>query len=367
MGSTQLNQPEGGDEARHPSRRISRGGEKWFAEARLGTFNVCGGMEDKVDEVYEMMEARGIDILCVNETKRKGNDITTHGSYTAYWSGVDVTERACQGVGIILSERMVNCVKGYECVSPLLGMRLKVGLRKLFVLGVYAPDMSKNISIREEFWESVRETLMICEDNEYVIMLGDFNGRVGVKRTGYESVLGTFGDVSVNENGESLLEVCMEKKLIVTNTLFCHKKIHMYTWQRGKDRSMIDFAIVDGRMKSEVVDTRVFRGNSVGTDHYMVICRISGLFKGWRHRAPVSTTPLQRIRVENLRDECVKEKYLCNLKEKFSDMSAENKEEKDFEYVWDRMKRGLVDAATEVCGISKKKNDRKRNRYLLVG
>ncbi|XP_048481496.1 uncharacterized protein LOC125489526 [Plutella xylostella] len=172
---------------------------------------------------------------------------------------------------------MVKCVKGYECVSPrLLWMRLKVGLRKLFVLGVYAPDMSKNISIREEFWESVRETLMICEDNEYVIMLGDFNGRVGVKRTGYESVLGTFGDVSVNENGESLLE---------------------------------------------------------------------------------------RIRVERLRDECVKEKYLSNLKEKNSDMSAENMEEWDFEYVWDRMKRGLVDAATEVCGISKKKNDRKGNTY----
>ncbi|CAK1588972.1 unnamed protein product, partial [Parnassius mnemosyne] len=351
-----------GDEVRHPSRPVSRRGEKWIAEARLATLNVCGAMNDKMDEVCEMMNDRGIDMLCVNETKRKGRDVTAHGIYTAYWSGVDETERACQGVGVILSERMGQCVKEYECVSPrLLWIRMKVGLKKLFVLGVYAPDMSKPTYIREQFWDMVRLVLMKCKENENIIMLGDFNGRVGVKRSGYERILGTFGDERINENGEDLLTVCVEKNLFVANTFFRHKRIHMYTWERGDDRSMIDFIIVDERMRSAVVDTRVYRGSNVGTDHYLVLCRINGLFRRWRHRTSVSTTALQRIRIERLQDEGVKEKYKCRLRQNISGLNELCMNDLELKNVWNNIKKVLVDAATEVCGVSKRTNERKSN------
>ncbi|CAK1586485.1 unnamed protein product [Parnassius mnemosyne] len=103
-----------------------------------------------------MMNDRGIDVLCVNETKRKGRDVTAHGMYTAYWSGVDETERACQGVGVILSERMGQCVKEYECVSPrLLWIRMKVGLKKLFVIQVYAPTSTHNNEEVEKMHEDI--------------------------------------------------------------------------------------------------------------------------------------------------------------------------------------------------------------------
>ncbi|CAK1594622.1 unnamed protein product, partial [Parnassius mnemosyne] len=315
-----------------------------------------------MDEVCEMMNDRGIDVLCVNETKRKGRDVTAHGMYTAYWSGVDETERACQGVGVILSERMGQCVKEYECVSPrLLWMRMKVGLKKLFVLGVYAPDMSKPTYIREQFWDMVRLVLMKCKENENIIMLGDFNVRVGAKRSGYERILGTFGDERINENGEDLLTVCVKKNLFVANTFFRHKRIHMYTWERGDDRSMIDFIIVDERMRSAVVDTRVYRGSNVGTDHYLVLCRINGLFRRWRHRTSVSTTALQRIRIERLQDEGVKEKYKCRLRENISGLNELCMNDLELKNVWNNIKKVLVDAATEVCGVSKRTNERKSN------
>lgn len=113
----------GGDEARNPSRPVSRGGEKWSAEGRFATLNVRGGMSSKINEVCQMMEERAIDVLCVNETKRKGCDTTEHGPYKAYWSGAN---RGCQGVGVILSERMAECVNEVECVSPrLLWVRMK--------------------------------------------------------------------------------------------------------------------------------------------------------------------------------------------------------------------------------------------------
>lgn len=118
----------GGDAVRHPSCVVSRGGEKRLTESRFATLNVGGGMNKKLNEVLKLMDERKIDVLCVNETKRKGCDTTTQGSYTAYWSGVPSSDRGCKGVGVILSARMTECVNEFECVSPrLIWVRMKVG------------------------------------------------------------------------------------------------------------------------------------------------------------------------------------------------------------------------------------------------
>lgn len=46
---------------------------------------------------------------------------------------------------------------------------------------------------------------------------------------------------------------------------------------------MIDLFLVDQRIRSQVIDTRVFSGSELGTDHYLVVARIRGLFAGWRN------------------------------------------------------------------------------------
>ena len=69
------------------------------------------------------------------------------------------------------------------------------------------------------------------------LVFGDFNAWIGVKRDGFKRVLGSFGDERVNENGKSLLSLCLEMGLTVTNTMFALRQIHLYTWQRQNDRS----------------------------------------------------------------------------------------------------------------------------------
>lgn len=347
-----------GDEVRNPSRLVPRGGEKWNAESRFATLNVRGAMESKIDEVCEMMDDRHIDVLCVSETKRKGCGTTKHGKYTGYWSGVPATSRASQGVGVVLSERMAACVVEWESESPrLIWFRFKVGLTRLFVLGVYAPDMgsgtSKAQKEREEFWDGVVDVLSKAKQNERIVMLGDFNGWVGVSRDGYENVIGRYGDSRVNENGISVLNICLQWNLYVTNTMFCHKRIHMYTWERENARSMIDFVIVDERIKKNVVDTRVHRGVGIDTDHYLVVSRISGLFKNWRHRQKHSTTILERIKVERLKDVDRKDKYKEVLKDKLGDIKDDRNG--DIERVWMDVKDNIVKAAIDVCGVTKRK------------
>lgn len=50
-------------------------GSSLFALPRV---NVGGGMNGKVDEVCEMKHQRRIDVLGLNETKRKGKGVSSH-------------------------------------------------------------------------------------------------------------------------------------------------------------------------------------------------------------------------------------------------------------------------------------------------
>ncbi|KAJ2945399.1 hypothetical protein O0L34_g204 [Tuta absoluta] len=113
---------------------------------------------------------------------------------------------------------------------------------------------------------------------------------------------------------------------------------------------MIDFVIVDERLKSKVVDTRVYRGAGIDTDHFLVLSRISGLFKRWRHRVTERSSALERVKVENFQDKEVKKEYIKRLKEKFNDLE----EMSDIEEGWKGFKKGVVDVAIEVCGVSKR-------------
>ena len=57
----------------------------------------------------------------------------------------------------------------------------------------------------------------------YVVVLGDLNDRVG--NGGIEGVLGSYGVPGVNESGERLLYMCMEKELTVGNSFFKKKNV----------------------------------------------------------------------------------------------------------------------------------------------
>ncbi|GBP70799.1 hypothetical protein EVAR_52926_1 [Eumeta japonica] len=135
-------------------------------------------MNYKIDDVCELMKDWRLDIVGVNESKRRGSGGTIKcGSFDTYWSDVDQSQRGCRGIGFILSKRLFECVNRYEYVClRLLRLRVKSGLAQIFILGVYAPDMPKSLEKWEKFWADVRDILMKCNKNEKIVILGDFNG-----------------------------------------------------------------------------------------------------------------------------------------------------------------------------------------------
>jgi len=59
-------------------------------------------------------------------------------------------------------------------------------------------------------------------------------------------------------------------KLKITNTFYRHKNIHKFTWEARGTKSIIDYIIINDRLKSNIEDTRVFTGSKIDSDNKLV-------------------------------------------------------------------------------------------------
>ena len=90
-------------------------------------------------------------------------------------------------------------------------------------------------------------------------------------------MIGKHGVPGVNENGERLVEVCVERRLIIGNTWFQRKLIQKYTREGvdGQERSLIDYVLIYEKSKRFLEDVNVYRGAAGGmSDHYLVEAKV---------------------------------------------------------------------------------------------
>ena len=114
------------------------------------------------------------------------------------------------------------------------------------------------------FYGSLREAITSIPKEEKLLILGDFNARVG--RHEIWNVLGTYGNI--NNNGLNLLQRCPQFNLAICNT-FYQKQKHKVTWihPRSKHGHMIDFIITRRDDLRDVCNVCVLRSAECDTDH----------------------------------------------------------------------------------------------------
>lgn len=57
-------------------------------------------------------------------------------------------------------------------------------------------------------------------DKDNLIIVGDFNGHVGLDRQGKEEIIGAFGFGDINADGERVTDFCRKKTASVNEHLF---------------------------------------------------------------------------------------------------------------------------------------------------
>ena len=184
--------------------------------------------DEKKCMIVDMFKERKLDVLALCETKVKGKGEREWEGQRVIVSGVDERCRAREGVAVVIAGRLWGRVSEYKCInSRMMWVRLKMAGEKVVIVSVYAPGMEKSENERETFWENLNECVAGFGEGERIIVLGDMNAKVGDREK--DGVLGRYGVPGVNDNGERLVEMCSERRLIVGNTWFQKRMIHKYT------------------------------------------------------------------------------------------------------------------------------------------
>nr|VZH93470.1 unnamed protein product [Spirometra erinaceieuropaei] len=222
-----------------------------------------------------------VDIAALSETRfsEQGQLEEVGAGYTFFWSGRPRAERRDAGVAFAIRTDIVGRL---PCLPQgindrLMSLRLPLwGGKFATIISAYAPTMTNPDAVRDKFYEDLHALLATVSKADKLIVLGDFNARVGTDHTAWRGVLGPHGLRGSNDNGLLLLRTCAEHRLILTNTFFCLPEREKATWRHPRSRQwhLLDYVLVRRRDQRDVLVTKAIAGADGWTDHRLVISKM---------------------------------------------------------------------------------------------
>nr|VZI35619.1 unnamed protein product [Spirometra erinaceieuropaei] len=222
-----------------------------------------------------------VDIAALSETRfsEQGQLEEVGAGYTFFWSGRPRAERRDAGVAFAIRNDIVGrlpCLP--QGISDrLMSLRLPLrGGKFATIISAYAPTMTNPDAVRDKFYEDLHALLATVSKADKLIVLGDFNARVGTDHTAWRGELGPHGLHGSNDNGLLLLRTCAEHRLMLTNTFFCLPEREKATWRHPRSRQwhLLDYVLVRRRDQRDVLVTKAIAGADGWTDHRLVIWKM---------------------------------------------------------------------------------------------
>jgi hypothetical protein len=298
-------------------------------------------------EIISELKKRKIDIIIVTETQKKAKGTEEIDDYIFIYSGVEEEKGAAAGVGIILRKRLKSRIIRYSWISErITTIKIKTGRSHCYIIGAYAPVEGK-AEKTETFYEQLQESLNTAGRNDYIIVAGDLNARIGNIAT--PKLIGPHGERIINTNGKQLRDFCMYDNLRITNTYHPHKDILKYTWTERGNRSIIDYIIANEKIWSYVLDSRSYRGAEVDTDHYLLCSKIRKPNKYWKKAKITKLDKAEKYKIQLLEQPSIRHSYKMRLDTHIKGRTG------DINQDWTSLKTIITKTAKEVSGLQSKR------------
>jgi endonuclease/exonuclease/phosphatase family metal-dependent hydrolase len=141
-----------------------------------------------------------------------------------------------------------------------------------------------------------------------MVLMGEFNAKVGCNKEEVEHIVGTHGIRNRNENGELIIELCGRYNFKIGGTLFPHKLCHKATWvsPNSNMQNRIDHIRITAKWKNMLLDVRNKRGADVGSDHHLLVATLKINMKRVIKRNIIISTR-RMFNIGKLQDKDVKE------------------------------------------------------------
>lgn len=239
-----------------------------------------------------------IDIAALSETRLadEGSVAELKGGYTFFWKGKAQAEERIHGIGLAIKRSILKKLPELPSTINKRLIKLRFPLnasQHITIISAYAPTMTSSDEAKETFYEDLNNLVKDIPRGDTLLLLGDFNARVGSDYTNWNGVLGPHGMGKMNSNG--LLPLCLsaENNLTITNTLFRQADKYKSTWMhpRSKQWHLIDYITCRRRDARDFRTNRAMRGAECWTDHRLVRSVVKLYIAPTRQKKPKLNRP----------------------------------------------------------------------------
>ena len=296
--------------------------DKIVRKLRVASWNFSGlCSERKQNEVAEVLKRNNIDVVAGQESWEKEDSRISVDGYK--WFGkprlVQGSQRGEGGVGFLVKDCLVSGVEFIKDVKyeQSVWMRVKGerGRSTLFLGCIYMPTDSVAVSVVDASYDNLKEDVLAFREKGQVVLLGDFNARVG-KSYDLDDVIGIFGEDTSNSSGNRLISFLNEVELVICNGREFTLEPQWTRVRPSMDQmSIIDYIITDSALMQASGSVQVDNTDIGTSDHVLVwieLGRTARFVKKQKRR-------IRKWRVERLKEEEVRQKYQEALEDEVKD------------------------------------------------
>lgn len=138
------------------------------------------------------------------------------------------SEMNMNGFGILVDKKLRKQMVQVMTVNDrIMSIKLVIGGSYLNIVSDYAIQIGSGEKEKQSFWEVLDEMVSGVLNNDKLFIRGDFNGHIRSSSRGYDDVHGGFAFRERNERGDSFLDFSRAFGLMVANSSFTKKDIHL--------------------------------------------------------------------------------------------------------------------------------------------
>ena len=137
--------------------------------------------------------------------------------------------------------------------------------------------MTKQERSQDKFYDNLDFVISATPRTDKLILLEDFNARVGTNHQTWKGVIETEGVGKCNSSGLLLLRKCAAHKLLISNTVSRLPTHNKTSWMhpRSKHWHLTDCVIVRRKDRQDVRVTKYMCGADCWTDHRLVVSKLN--------------------------------------------------------------------------------------------
>ena len=168
----------------------------WNMRTLLGDADGGAGPRCKTALLAQELKRYTIDFAALSETRLSGEGSIVEGDttdgYTIFWRGYPDGEPRQHGVGLAVRNIHMNALQEEPKFISERMMTLRVPLARndhMLIISAYAPTLVAE-EIKDAFYEDLHNILRTADARDKIVLLEDFNARVGRRSDLWGGVIG---------------------------------------------------------------------------------------------------------------------------------------------------------------------------------